>query len=265
MTVRVRDVVAYGLAVKPPKVSVHDAVVYAATPRVTQVRVHDAVVYGAAPPAPRAAVGDAQALILTNDIRPANIYDVSGLVLMADPTPPRARKVLTSVLMDDPARVPNWNIKGIDWVKGLLVKDFGQQWLNTDLVFSDPQVLAGQFNSNVKLTVPKGSKLPYSGSMRMRYNRWSIAKPFETRSAKDLTSFGSSVVNSLAAINAAFGLALVAEDVVDAPISAGTTQITLTIASGSFMFIPGTSVVLGGAATLASNMTSLDLDGFDPA
>lgn len=248
MTVRVRDVVAYGLAVKPPKVSVHDAVVYGATVRATQVKVHDAVVYGATAQGPK-----------------AGVIEATPVLLMGDNTPGQLNDATMVALINDTSASPNWNIKGINWVKGLLVKEFGQTWLNTDLVFSDPQVITGQFNSNVKLTVPKGSKLPYSGSTRMRYNRWSIAKPFESRSASDLRSFGSSIVNSLDAINAAFGLALVPDDVVDAPISAGTTQITLTIASGSFMFIPGSSVVLGGAATLASNMTSLDLDGFDPA
>lgn len=266
MTVRVRDVVAYGLAVKPPKLQVHDVVVYGASPRQTQVKLHDAVVYGASPRAPQGSVGDVQALLLTPDVRPTEVYDTSALVLVDDQTPPLARSPVVLALTRDTVQMPNWALDGQTWLKGLLTKEYGGNWNSAPVVFSDPQPLTvGQFNSDVQLAVIPGKGLPYSGKMRFKYHRWSLLRALEGKDTSGFTGYGKTMHESLAAINAAFGLALSPYDVVDFQIPAGLTQVPLTIANTSLMYTPGTRVTLGSAKTMAGNFASTDLPGFDPA
>lgn len=266
MTVRVRDVVAYGLAVKSPKVQVHDAVVYGASQRQTQVKLHDAVVYGASPRPPQGAVGDVQALLLMPDVRPTEVYDAGALLLVDDQTPPLARNPVTLALTRDTVQVPNWTLDGQTWLKGLLTKEYGGNWVSAPVLFSDPQPLAvGQFNSDVQLAVIPGKGLPYSGKMRFKYHRWSLVRALEGKDTSGFTGYGKTLVESLPAINAAFGLNLSSYDVVDFQIPAGLTQVPVTIASTSLMYTPGTRVTLGAAKTMASNLTSTDLPGFDPA
>lgn len=265
MTVRVRDVVAYGLAVKPPKVVVHDAVVYGATPRVTRVNVHDAVVYAASPPPPKGNVADATALVLSSDVRPGSLADATVLVLANDPTPVGARNPMAAVLTRDSAAVPDWTLKGRDWIMKILGKEFGASWETSGLVPSDPAVASsGQFNSNVKLTVPKGSKLPYSGSMRMKYNRWSIKRAFENVSTTTLPTLGADLHSSLDALNKAFKLALQPEDVVNQTFTGKVRRFTLTIAPTSLMYIPGTEVFLGSLLpSFGDEVEVVNLSGWD--
>lgn len=265
MTVRVRDVVAYGLAAKPPVVKVHEAVVYGASPKVPQVKVHEAVVYGATKLGARASITDVGALVLVDDVRPPSLYDASALVLAADPTPVVPRNPVANLLTRDPSAVPDWTLKGRDWIMKILGKEFGATWATSDLVPSDPQVLStGQFNSNVKLTVPKGSKLPYSGSMRMKYNRWSIKRAFENVSTTTLPTLGADLHSSLAALNTAFKLALQPEDVVNQTFTGKVRRFTLTIAPTSLMYIPGTEVFLGSLLpSFGDEVEVVNLSGWD--
>lgn len=137
--------------------------------------------------------------------------------------------------------------------------------LTADNVTLTLVVITDQPSFNSAVDVKGSTALGLSGTFRVYYNRVGLAQAFAGKDAKTLPSLSTTVHKSLAAINAAFGLNLETVDVVDKAINASDSQLTLTASATSYLFTPGTTMVLGGERTMRDNFTSFDLDGFDPA
>lgn len=120
----------------------------------------------------------------------------------------------------------------------------------------------GTHNTQV-LTSPTQAAL-LSGSMYFIYNRVDIKRMMDDPSS---LAFGSAttVHELIPAINAATGMIITTDDLVNKPLVPGAGVVTVTAASTSYFFTPGTTIVLGQAKTLTSQITKKRLSGFTPA
>lgn len=146
-------------------------------------------------------------------------------------------------------------------------KEHGKTLTDAQVFFENARVLAndGRYNSQVTMKPKEG--FLYSGSMTFRYNRFPIDDFFASQDTSTLPGNQTTIHARLAAINAAFGCNLIAADVVDGPVAADATSLTLTVASGSFLFAPGSQSTIGTAPSapdLATMAPVTDLGGFDP-
>jgi hypothetical protein len=146
-------------------------------------------------------------------------------------------------------------------------KEHGKNFTESQVFFENPRALAGDARYNSKVSMKPQPTYPYSGSMEFRYNRWPIADAFQGLDTSTLPAGNQTTVHArLAAINAAFGRNFATYDVVNSPVAANATAVTLTVASTSFLFTPGTSITIG--SSLPANDLSIkapvtDLGGFD--
>jgi hypothetical protein len=146
-------------------------------------------------------------------------------------------------------------------------KEYVKELTVDQVFFENPRALADDARYNSKVSMKPKPGFPYSGSMEFRYNRWPIVDAFQGLDTTTLPAGNQTTVHArLAAINAAFGRNFATYDVVNSPVAANATAITLTVASTSFLFLPGTSITIGGdlpANDLSINAPVTDLGGFD--
>ena len=148
-------------------------------------------------------------------------------------------------------------------------KEHGKTLTDAQVYFENARVLAndGRYNSQVTMKPKEG--FLYSGSMTFRYNRFPLNDFFAAQDTSVLPAGNQTTIHArLPAINAAFGCNLATTDVVDGPVAADAQAITLTVASGSFLFSPGSQSTIGSAPSapdLAQLAPVTNLDGFDPA
>jgi len=133
--------------------------------------------------------------------------------------------------------------------------------------FENPQPLAGDDHFNSQITMKPHAVFPYSGQMVFRYNRFVIADFFAGKDTSTLPAGSQTTIHGrLAAINSTFGCSLSTTDVVNAPVAANTTGLTLTIATTSILFVPGSKMFIGQslpADDLSVKAPVTDLGGFD--
>lgn len=119
--------------------------------------------------------------------------------------------------------------------------------------------------TNTRISLSAKSNSGYNGSVNLFYTRRSITDAVLGSVSLGTISSATTVVSMLPTINSKYGLNLTAQDVVDGPVAAGATFITLTIASSSWVFLPGSVVAVGIVTSLASATPVVDLLGFDNA
>lgn len=114
-------------------------------------------------------------------------------------------------------------------------------WTSDNSVLGPPiaDSSVGSVNTRVQLTAMHSSG--YSGSTTIRYGRHELAAAFSSKTVTALSPKADTTVYGLLnEINSAFGYQLTTSDLVDGPVLAGATSLTLTTATGSYMFLPGT-------------------------
>lgn len=107
-----------------------------------------------------------------------------------------------------------------------------------------PEVLAGDANYNTRVLVAPTAPAKLSGQMYFRYNRVTLDKIQMTANQFDIGT-ATSVSALLPTLNAASGMSLTMDDLVEATIPATATSFTLTAASTSRLFIPGSTFKVG--------------------
>lgn len=120
------------------------------------------------------------------------------------------------------------------------------------------------YNTKVKVAATLQT-IGYSGSTYMRYNRVPLSRSFE-----DSIEIGFAIVTDttvyglLSQLNTAHNLKLVPEDLVDGPIKANAKSLPLTAAATSYLYLPGSTILLGVPyVSLLDVVTVKDLPGFD--
>lgn len=125
----------------------------------------------------------------------------------------------------------------------------GTVFTQTTLRLSNPTAENYQvFNTKVTASATD-AQTAYAGSTLFRYNRAAITRHFINDMQLGITvSSNTTIYDLLAALNTAHNVVMTTDDVVDGPVLAGATGITLTAKSTSFLYLPGTTVRLGTAA-----------------
>jgi hypothetical protein len=123
--------------------------------------------------------------------------------------------------------------------------------------------LAGGQNTTVSLTAQTSSG--YSGSMNFSYTRRNLSDAFPNPISITPPSSATTVWALLSMINSAYSVNLTTADVVNNPVAAGALSVNLVAAASSWMFIPGTTALVGNPPTLASIITEPNLPGFQSA
>lgn len=118
-------------------------------------------------------------------------------------------------------------------------------------------------NTSVSLTAKNGSG--YSGSITFYYLRRPIGDLNPTSLSLGTISVDTTIYAVLATINSKYSWNLSQSDVVDGIVKAGAQGITLTAASGSYLFVPGSQVIVGLHTALSSAVATTALTGFQNA
>lgn len=169
-------------------------------------------------------------------VRQASVY-----VLAAPAAVAKVRQAAIYVLVEPQATAP----KGVTGEDGLLalinkvtsvVLDFNK------ISLGNPIEVSGQ-ERNTQIAVLGKVSGGYSGSYNVLFNRLPIAQgvaPGSHIAANTVTK----VHDLIGLLNTASGMVLTARDLVNDTITAGQTDITLTAASTSLFFVPGSTVAI---------------------
>lgn len=149
----------------------------------------------------------------------------------------------------------------------LIVADASIALVQSQLSVSAPFADSSQSGCNTGVTVaPLGALLnQYSGHANLYYNRRSFADAFLISGTQWLLgtiTTATTIRALLSSINSAYAIALDPTDVNDGPVPAGTTQLTLTAATTSYVFQPGTTVLLMNTVALTTAISNVNLPGF---
>jgi hypothetical protein len=149
----------------------------------------------------------------------------------------------------------------------LIVADASIPLVQAQLSVSAPFADSSQSGCNTGITVaPLGALLnQYSGHTNLYYNRASIADAFTISGSQWLlgTITQATTIHALlSSINSAYAIALDSTDINDGPVAAGVTQLTLTGATGSYVFRPGSTVILQNVVALTVAVPNVNLPGF---
>ncbi|BDD79829.1 hypothetical protein [Burkholderia phage FLC9] len=160
---------------------------------------------------------------------------------------------------------------GLTGLWALIQADAKQTITQAQLTVSAPVADSSKPNTNTYVTVaPAGTLLQqYSGTTKLYYARTSITNAFlnginQTWLLPAITS-ATTIRALIPTINTAYGLALDPTDVVDGPVAAGATSVTLVAAPNSYVFLPGTSVYVANQTALGAAITNVNLPGFTSA
>lgn len=141
----------------------------------------------------------------------------------------------------------------------------GVTWSASNSTLGTPATDSTYGTTNTRISITAGSNSGYGGSVNLFYTRRPITDAITGSVSLGTIASDTTVVAMLPTINSKYGLNLTAQDVVDGVVKAGATFVTITIASGSWVFLPGSVVAAGQVQSLATATPVVDLLGFDNA
>lgn len=209
----------------------------------------------------------AQGVVIYQDAPTTQIRNVRGYALTSPPTQAQLRNVRGYALTaaTKPPPTAQTGVNAMLWLLNQNINiatpfTLSQLTIGTPSSYSDP---TGLNNAQVTVTAKSGSG--YQGSMTAYYKRRTLDSVFSSTAWLLGTISSATTIRALIPqINTAYGVGLDPTDVVDGPVNAGATSLTLTIASGSYMFQPGSALMLPSVSL--SNATPVTiLSGFDSA
>jgi hypothetical protein len=191
---------------------------------------------------------------MTTNLRDINVYaitqdgrtklrDVNVYAITSETTVLSVRQ-LSAFILTKPASGPPYGTAPLVGLLTAINNEQSRNFVASDLTFADPVVLDPATDYNTTVTVTATPTCAYGGSYLFNYARHPLSDAFADKVNGLPGVVGTTVYNTIAAINSKFGLALEQRDLVDGPIANGATSITLTIGSRSFYYLPGTTFVL---------------------
>lgn len=192
-------------------------------------------------------VAGVQGYVLANPAAPAQLRDIRGYAMVQLPATVQLRSI------GGYAMVPYWTLpKGQTPAQALMAMILQQGYLNRPAThFNLGAVEVGTetgYDTKVKVTPTALALL--SGEMYFHYNRANMNR------MPDLSSIvignAANVHALIPQINTLTGMQLTTSDLVNDAIPAGYPEITLTAASTSYLFVPGTKTQIGNTPTLAA-------------
>lgn len=220
--------------------------------------------YVITPPPVESRVRQVNAYAITGQPVISELRKISGVVLYEDAPIAVVRTIYGLALIADVSKT-YLKMKGAVALLTAINKEHGKTLTAVQVSFADPAPSDDpSFNTTVAM-LPAPDWL-YSGQMVFRYERYALEELFRNESLTLPVGNQTTVHERLAGVNSAFGCNLEPRDVVDGPVAANATGFTLTVASTSYLFLPGTSIRLGApppVTDLAQLSPNTDLAGFD--
>lgn len=139
-----------------------------------------------------------------------------------------------------------------------------QNWSASNSTLGTPAADNSQPNCNTKISLTAKTASGYSGSLNLFYNRRPLGDVITGSVSLGTISSATTILALLPTINSKYGINLTSQDLVDGPVPAGSSTITLTAASGSWLFQPGSQGYAGQniPLTTATPNTNLVPNGF---
>lgn len=197
-------------------------------------------------------------------IRPyslGRVRQVTGHLWIPEPAVGAVRQIVGHAWVRDrplPAKVgPSaiWDLLSSASVSGTALS-------STQLTLGTVSVDSTKVGFNTRLTLTAKSGSGYAGSGSVRYSRRDINDAFaSTVWALGTIASNTTISALLSSINSTYGTFLDPTDIVDGTVLAGASALRLTIASTSYVFIPGTYVDI--ATPLGTAVPATNLMGFD--
>lgn len=210
-------------------------------------------------------IASVQGYALTRPAMGAKLANVQGYVLMSPPAPIRLREVRGYAMGTPPLSINLRSISGYAMapfnalpttapataLMAMILKLSKSIRPATHFNLGPVEVGSVEgYNSKVKITPTALAKL--SGEMYFHYNRVYMNR------MPDLSSIvvaGEATTQTLIPkINTLTGMQLTAADIVDEPIDSEAMVVTITAASTSYLFVPGTTASVGKNLPLFSSL-----------
>lgn len=197
-------------------------------------------------------ISNIQAYALSKESAPVSISNVQAYATYSEPSPLALRNLQGYALVAD---IPFPKaVTGIVALANLVLARTKVTRPSSHFTVGVPEAYSGPettlHNSRVLVTANPASSL--QGSMYFYYSRASLI-----RIPTDLTAIvigsATSVHGLIAAINAASGMTLTTDDLVNSPIPAGAVEVTITAAATSRFFLPGDTVQVGYTPLLSAS------------
>lgn len=216
--------------------------------------------YAITPPLANTSVRTVAAYAIVAEASTAHVRKIAGLALLDPAAKADVRKISGVALIADIPR-DYLKMKGATALLTAINKEHSKTYTTAQVSFNNPSSIVDMtYNTSVPM-IPAPDWL-YSGQMVFRYNRYDLAELLGY--GKPLPAGNQTTIHArLPAINAQFLCNLEPRDVVDGPVSATATGLTLKIAATSYLFNPGSEVRLGTSNNMADLATTTDLAGFD--
>lgn len=138
---------------------------------------------------------------------------------------------------------------GINALKQLITNRSNPARPDTHFDIGVPVALTGDSTYNSRVLVKPTILAKLSGQMYFRFNRVPLNKMLDVSGSKVTIDGITKVSGLLAKLSAASNLSITMDDLVEADIPAGSVATTLTAASTSRFFIPGTTLGIGQSNT----------------
>lgn len=192
---------------------------------------------------------------------------ISAYALISTPALISVRKVAAYALAS-PRSIPAKNKTSLALLYEIINNNSKSMvFTETDLIVTNPQSVDYQgYNSKVNVATTILTK-NYSGNTFLFYNRIPILNHFINDLEIGFAVPANTTIHTLLPlINTAHNLLLTTADVVDGPVLTDPDTITLTGATTSFLYIPGSVVQIAKpAVSLVDVVKVKDLSGFDPS
>lgn len=196
-------------------------------------------------------ISNVQAYALSKEPAPVSLSNVQVYALSPEPAPLGLRAVHGYVLVAD-TLFP----KGVTGIVALTNMVLRQSKINraaSQFTVGAPEAYSGPetalHNSRVLVTAEASSLL--RGSMYFYYTRVPLVRiPIDLASI--VIGSATSTHGLISAINTASGMVLTTDDIVNTPITAGSVEVTITVAATSRFFLPGDTAQVGFTPPLSS-------------
>lgn len=197
---------------------------------------------------------------VVQDVPVMQLREVSGYVLEQVPPEMQLREISGYVLISQ-------NLSGYIFMDGLaafkaaVLKEQGVALVPSLCSIGDPTTVSGFFDTRVKLTAAPTADV--GGSHSIYYARFPLSEAFLNQDTSTIVGAGNTIHSRLGAINSLYGMNLAPRDIVDGPVANGSPGFTLKAAATSYLFAPGSEVLIGTVGEdLSFEIKVSDLNGF---
>lgn len=157
---------------------------------------------------------------------------------------------------------PPFNIAGSVAILNLLNTQAKKVFTYSDIAIGGPVAITDDGVVNTEIEVTAYPISGYKGTTKLQYKRVPIYNAVDNKALLININSNTTIHALLPSINSAYGLALTTSDVENTAVSIGAALISLTAASTSYVYLPGSILYLGQVVPLNTLVTDVTLSGW---